>query len=72
MMLENQEISLCETLNRVLNKGVVVAGTVTISIADIDLLYLDLHCLLSSIKNITHLGSEGNESRLHYFIIYSS
>ncbi len=58
MIIENQPVSLCETLDRVLNKGVVVAGTITISVADIDLLYLDLHCLLSSIKSMNLLGTE--------------
>ena len=35
-----QHVSLCETLDRVLNKGVVVAGEVTISVAEVDLVYL--------------------------------
>ena len=56
MIIENRPVSLCETLDRVLNKGVVVAGTITISVADIDLLYLDLHCLLSSVKKMNSLG----------------
>ena len=43
-------ISLCEVLDRVLNKGVVVAGEATISVADIDLIYLGLRILLSSIE----------------------
>ncbi|EHL30088.1 gas vesicle protein [Legionella drancourtii] len=58
MIIEDKPVSLCETLDRVLNKGVVVAGTVTISVADVDLLYLDLHCLLSSMKGMNLIGSE--------------
>ena len=57
MIIEDKPVSLCETLDRVLNKGVVVAGTVTISVADVDLLYLDLHCLLSSMKGMNLIGS---------------
>jgi len=43
-------ISLCEVLDRVLNKGVVVAGEATISVADIDLVYLGLHIVLTSME----------------------
>ncbi len=45
-----QRISLCETLDRVLNKGVVVVGEVVISVADIDLIYLGLQVVLTSIE----------------------
>ena len=43
-------ISLCEVLDRVLNKGVVVAGEATISVADIDLIYLGLQIVLTSME----------------------
>jgi len=43
-------ISLCEVLDRVLNKGVVVAGEATISVADIDLVYLGLQLVLTSME----------------------
>jgi hypothetical protein len=47
-----RRISLCEALDRVLNKGVVVTGDVTISVADIDLIYLGLQIVLSSIETL--------------------
>ncbi|MCF8036108.1 MAG: gas vesicle protein [Desulfobacteraceae bacterium] len=47
---EAEDISLCEALDRVLNKGAVVAGEVTISVAGIDLLYLGLQVILASIE----------------------
>jgi len=47
---EDEHISLCETLDRVLNKGVVVMGEVVISVADIDLIYLGLNVLLTSVE----------------------
>ncbi len=50
MLSETQQISLCELLDRVLNKGVVVAGEATISVADVDLLYLGLQVILTSIE----------------------
>lgn len=45
-----ERVSLCEVLDRVLNKGVVVAGQVTISVADVDLVYLGLQVVLTSME----------------------
>ena len=45
-----ESVCLCEVLDRVLNKGVVVAGDATISVADIDLIYLGLQLVLTSIE----------------------
>jgi len=45
-----EHISLCETLDRVLNKGVVVVGEVVISVADVDLIYLGLQLVLTSVE----------------------
>lgn len=47
---ERENISLCETLDRVLNKGVFIAGEVTITVADIDLVYLGLQLVLTSVE----------------------
>lgn len=46
-----EHISLCETLDRVLNKGVVVAGEVMISVANVDLIYLGLQLVLTSVES---------------------
>jgi hypothetical protein len=43
-----QHVSLCEVLDRVLTKGVVVKGDVVISVANVDLLYLGLQLVLCS------------------------
>jgi hypothetical protein len=55
---ESERVSVCEVLDRVLNKGVVVAGEVTISVAGVDLLYLGLQLVLTSIE--TARESMGN------------
>ena len=47
---DEEHVSLCETLDRVLNKGVVVLGEVVISVADIDLIYLGLQLVLTSVE----------------------
>ena len=54
--LENQHISLCETLDRILNTGVVIHGDITISVANIDLIYIGLRALLTSVETVRHAG----------------
>lgn len=46
------ELRLAELVNRVLDRGVVVSGEVTISVAGIDLVYLGLDLVLSSIETM--------------------
>ena len=50
--VDSEQLVLGELLNSVLDKGVVVGGTVTISIADVDLLQLDLRLLLASVESL--------------------
>jgi len=57
---DQEHISLCETLDRVLNKGVVVCGEVVISVADIDLVYLGLQLVLTSIDTALWTSAESN------------
>jgi hypothetical protein len=49
---DSQRVSLCELLDRVLNQGTVVVGHLTISVADVDLLYLGLEVVLASTQTI--------------------
>jgi hypothetical protein len=58
---DEEHISLCEALDRVLNKGAVIVGEVTISVANVDLIYLGLQLVLTSINKGTEL--EGNPVR---------
>ncbi|HXR07544.1 MAG TPA: gas vesicle protein GvpJ [Candidatus Acidoferrum sp.] len=44
-------VSLCEALDRVLNTGVVALGEVTLSVADVDLIYLGLQLVVTSIES---------------------
>lgn len=59
---ESERVSVCEVLDRVLNKGVVVAGEVTISVADVDLLYLGLQLVLTSIETARENLAGGREA----------
>ena len=47
---KEQQVSLCEALDRILNKGAVVVADVTISVANIDLIYLSLQALVASVE----------------------
>jgi gas vesicle structural protein len=47
---ELQRVSLCEALDRILNKGAVVSGELTIAVANVDLLYLSLQLVLTSVE----------------------
>ena len=48
--VEESDLSLLETLDHVLNRGLVITGEITISVADIDLIFIGLNVLLSSVE----------------------
>jgi len=47
---EQTELSLLETLDHVLDRGLVIAGEITISVADVDLIFVGLNVMLSSVE----------------------
>lgn len=51
------EVTLLELVDRVLNKGVVVTGDVTLSVADVDLVYVGLRVLLASVGTLEQIES---------------
>ncbi len=54
--LRRQErVTLLEILDRALEKGVVISGDIVISVADVDLVYLGLKVLLSSVETMERL-----------------
>ncbi len=54
---DEEHVSLCELLDRLLNKGVVVQGDIMISVADIDLVYLGVRLLLASVETARQAGA---------------
>ncbi|MEU9014566.1 gas vesicle protein [Streptomyces sp. NPDC048479] len=48
--LAHREIALVDLLDRLLAGGVVIAGDVTLRIADVDLVRIDLKALVSSVN----------------------
>ena len=49
-IVDNTPVELSDLINRVLDKGAVIAGSVTISVGDIDLIQLDLTVVLTAIE----------------------
>jgi gas vesicle structural protein len=54
--LAQSEITLIELVDRVLNKGVVLTGDITLSVADVDLVYVGLRALITSVATAEEHG----------------
>lgn len=50
--LQLEELPLLETLDHLLDRGVIIAGEAVISIGDVDLLYLGLNVVLANVDAI--------------------
>jgi hypothetical protein len=55
---ESEQLVLSDLINRVLDKGVVISAHMVISVADIDLIQLDLKLLISSVTTIQRRRAE--------------
>lgn len=53
---EDEENTVLELLDRLLNAGVVLCGDLVVSVADIELLYLRLQLTLSSVETARRAG----------------
>jgi hypothetical protein len=63
-MPEAREVALLELLDRVVDHGVIIAGDITISVADVDLIYLGLRVMLTSVERAEELRA-GLPRRAH-------
>ena len=52
-MIEDDELTLLELTDRLINRGVVLAGEAMISVAGVDLVYLGLNVVLTAAENLT-------------------
>jgi hypothetical protein len=55
---EDEELSLLETLDHVIDHGLVIAGEVTIAVAGVDLIFLGLNVLLGSVETVERVLGE--------------
>ncbi|MEO0512551.1 MAG: gas vesicle protein [Planctomycetota bacterium] len=53
-----EQVTLSETLDRVLHRGIVARAEVVLSVADIPLVYVGLQALVSSIETAAQLARE--------------
>jgi len=62
---EQEEVSLIEVLDHVLNAGVVIQGSVVISVAGVDLIYLGLNAVLTSVETaLKHVRADRERQKL--------
>lgn len=62
------DISLLEILDHVLNSGVVIHGSIVISLAGVDLVYVGLNVILTSVETALRnldAGEQGAANRRH-------
>jgi hypothetical protein len=59
-----RDVALVEVLDRALGAGVVITGDVTLSLADIDLVYLSLRLLVGSVGTINGELAENGDTEL--------
>lgn len=57
--LAEREVTLLELLDRALDKGVVLHGDLTLAVADVDLIYVGLKVLLSSVETAERMRRPG-------------
>jgi hypothetical protein len=52
-----REVALVDLVDRLLGGGVVIAGDITLSVADVDLVYVSLRALISSVATAEKEGA---------------
>lgn len=57
------EVTLLELVDRVINKGVVLTGDITLSVANVDLVYVGLRVLLTSVATLEQSLEESETRR---------
>ncbi|MDO8586149.1 MAG: gas vesicle protein GvpJ [Armatimonadota bacterium] len=63
-VLREKNLALLDLLDRILDKGVILRGDITISVADVDLVYLGLKVLLSSVDTVERIRGIANQALL--------
>lgn len=59
--IENKDIGLIDILDVILDKGVALKADLVISIAGVDLVYLDLRVLIASVESLVQ-AKQGNRT----------
>jgi len=59
---QDDELTLLELADRLLNRGVVLSGEATISVAGVDLIYLGLNVVLTAVENLASSKRGGDDA----------
>jgi hypothetical protein len=54
-LTRHQEVTLLDLLDRIIDRGVILAGDVTLSVSNVDLIYLGLRVLLTPAERLPDL-----------------
>jgi hypothetical protein len=54
--IAESEVALVDLVDRLLAGGVVIAGDITLAVADVDLVYVQLRALISSVASAEDKG----------------
>jgi hypothetical protein len=57
-LVDAREVTLLDLVDLAIDHGVILAGDITISVADIDLIYVALQVLLTSVERVEELRAE--------------
>jgi hypothetical protein len=55
--IAQQEVALIDLVDRLLAGGVVIAGDITLAVADVDLVYVQLRALVSAVATAQEKGA---------------
>jgi hypothetical protein len=69
LVAREKEVTLLDLLDRILNKGVILWGDITISVADVDLIYLGLKVLLTSVETAEHMRKREEARCSHHPVL---
>ena len=61
LVAREKEVALLDLVDRLLDKGVILWGDITISVADVDLIYLGLKVMLSSVETMNQMRQTTTE-----------
>ena len=73
-----RDVALVDLVDRLLGGGVVIAGDITLSVADVDLVYVGLRALVSSVATaeekgvLPHMGDSLGKTALDKDSLHSS
>lgn len=54
--IAEQDVALIDLIDRLLGGGVVIAGDITLAVADVDLVYVGLRALITSVATAEEKG----------------